>query len=364
MSYNLEATHFGPEDRCDCFTYDPLLPSSFDRYTTADYTGVAAINFPIDRGHLARSADCTGGGADNAASFLFSNIIPQASDQKQGPWAGLENALGDRARNDNREVYIVTGVAGNQGTVKNEGRIVIPAFTWKVAVILPRNARLADVRRASDLELIAVVMPNIAGVRNVDWNMYRVTVDSVEKVSGYNLLALLPDPIEIAVESGTSAPVAALDGPYTGNEGRVIALSAAASTDADKDTLTFAWSFGDGATATGVAVSHSYLQNGIFTVRLIPTDIRCLSDTVTTTATISNVVPVLAVFSGATLLPGERCSTHRQLRGSGAGDVVGAGGLRRRFGAAHRHRRGARADARGRHAAGDRSRGGAGIADG
>ena len=36
VSYNLEATHFGPEDRCDCFTFDPSLPSAFPRYTTAE----------------------------------------------------------------------------------------------------------------------------------------------------------------------------------------------------------------------------------------------------------------------------------------------------------------------------------------
>ena len=43
VSYDLEATHFGPEDRCDCFTYDPALPAAFPRYTTADYTGAGDI---------------------------------------------------------------------------------------------------------------------------------------------------------------------------------------------------------------------------------------------------------------------------------------------------------------------------------
>jgi len=53
VAYNLEQTHFGAEDRCDCFTYDPQLPPDFPRYTTADYTGAAAINgYSIDRGHL------------------------------------------------------------------------------------------------------------------------------------------------------------------------------------------------------------------------------------------------------------------------------------------------------------------------
>ena len=54
-------------------------------------------------------------------------------------------------------------------------------------------------------------MPNDPGVRNVDWQTYKTTVDAVEALSGYDLLALLPDKIELAVESGTHAPVAAVD---------------------------------------------------------------------------------------------------------------------------------------------------------
>jgi len=31
VSYNLDASHFGNEDRCDCFTFDPALPADFPR---------------------------------------------------------------------------------------------------------------------------------------------------------------------------------------------------------------------------------------------------------------------------------------------------------------------------------------------
>ena len=67
VSYNLEATHFGAEDRCDCFTMDPALPASFPQLTTADYTGAGDFHgYGIDRGHLARSFDRTAGSLDNA----------------------------------------------------------------------------------------------------------------------------------------------------------------------------------------------------------------------------------------------------------------------------------------------------------
>ena len=291
VSYNLEATHFGPEDRCDCFTFDPELQASFTPYTTADYTGAGAFHgYLIDRGHLARSFDRTSGSLDNATTFYFTNIIPQAADLNQGPWAALEMHVGDLARFQNREVYIIAGVAGSKGTVKNEHKIEIPESVWKVALILPRDDGLADVGSYADVEVIAVIMPNDPGIQNVNWETYRTTVDAVEALSGYDLLALLPDHIEIAVESNTRPPSALTDGPYTSLPNLSVAMSAAGSSDPDGDALTYAWSFGDGAAATGVAVTHTYAQAGTHTVRLIVTDIRGLADTSTTTATVVTAV--------------------------------------------------------------------------
>lgn len=319
VAYDLDASHFGPEDRCDCFTFDPDLPAAFPRYTTADYTGAGeAAGFGIDRGHLARSFDRTSASLDNAFTFLFSNIVPQASDLNQGPWANMENFLGDQARLQNKEVYIIAGVAGNTGTIKNEGKIVIPAYTWKVAVIMPRDKGLADVKSASDLDVIAAVMPNVPGIRDVDWNTYRTTVDSVEKLSGYDLLALLRDDIEIEVESGDRPPVATVNGPFTAPEGSPVAMSGATSSDPDNDPLTYLWSFGDGATGSGPNVTHTYAQDGGYTVRLIVRDPLGLADTVTTTATVSNVAPAIASFAGATLLPGETYSATGSFTDPGA----------------------------------------------
>jgi DNA/RNA endonuclease G (NUC1) len=287
VAYEIDASHFGPQDRCDCFTYDPELPSA-GKYTTADYTGAGEFHgYGIDRGHLARSADRTAGSLDNAHTYYFSNIIPQAADNNQGPWAAFETHLGNLARSGSKEVYVLTGPTGNKGTIKNENRIVIPTHTWKVAVIMPKDQGIENVDSYDDVEVIAVIMPNEAGIRNVDWTTYKKTVDEVEALSGYDLLKLLRDDIEIAVESNTKPPVAAVNGPYAGIEGESIAMSGAQSSDADGDALTYAWSFGDGGTGTGVNVSHTYRRGGTFTVRLTVTDTRGLTDAVETTATIA-----------------------------------------------------------------------------
>jgi DNA/RNA endonuclease G (NUC1) len=324
VSYDLDATHFGAQDRCDCFTFDSAAAGIATPYTTAAYTGSAAINgFGIDRGHLARSFDRTSGSLDNAFTFYFSNIVPQASDLNQGPWANMENFLGDLARFSNKEVYIIAGVAGNKGTLKNEGKIVIPEYTWKVALVLPRDQGLANVDSYDDVQVYAAVMPNNPGVRNVDWHTYLTTVDSVEALSGYDLLALLPDPVEIAVESNTVPPVAATDGPYSGylpNES--ISMSGAGSSDADAgQVLTYAWDFGDGSTGTGVNVSHAYSTGGVYNVQLIVTDPLGLADTVTTTATVTSQADaanaakglIQSLLAGGKIKPGNANSMQVKL---------------------------------------------------
>ena len=320
VSYELDPTHFGPEDRCDCFTFDPSLPATFTRYTTADYTGAGAHHgYGIDRGHLARSFDRTSASLDNARTFYFTNIIPQAADLNQGPWADLETHLGDLVRTGGKEVYIVTGVAGNKGTIKDEGIIIIPASTWKVAVVMPADTGLAQVVDYRDLEVIAVDMPNEPGIRNVDWQTYRTTVDAVEALSGYDLLSLLPDKVERAVESGTRPPFARIDAPAATLEGSTIDLNGAASFDPNGSVVSYAWNFGDGTTATGASVSHTYAQDGDYTVTLIVTDNDGLEDEITTTVTVNNVAPAIAAPADTSgLLPGEPYTASGSFSDSGA----------------------------------------------
>jgi DNA/RNA endonuclease G (NUC1) len=307
VSYDLDASHIGSLDRCDCFTFDPHLPADYPRYNTADYTGAAAINgYGIDRGHLARSLDRTTGSLDNANTFYFSNIIPQASDLNQGPWAVLEDSLGKLALNSNKEVYIVAGVAGDKGTVKKEGRITIPAKVWKVAVIMPRDYGLANVHGYHDLEVIAVEMPNDPGVRGVPWYTYKTTVDAIEASSGYDLLANLADPLEAVIESGDHPPTAVLDGPLSGLEGSTLHFDAGKSSDPDGgDALSYLWDFGDGITSTEVSPAHTYADNGSYTVTLSVTDRIGAEDLQTGTVTIANVPPSVKSLTASSALSGE-----------------------------------------------------------
>src|SRR5665213_1088824 len=81
VSWHLSTAWLGSTDRCDCFTSDASLPSSFYHVTTSNYT-----NSGFDRGHQCPSGDRTGDATDNAATFLMTNMMPQAPNLNEVTW--------------------------------------------------------------------------------------------------------------------------------------------------------------------------------------------------------------------------------------------------------------------------------------
>jgi DNA/RNA endonuclease G (NUC1) len=322
VSYELDGRQFGIEDRCNCFTADPTLPSDKQIFTS-DYT-----NGGFDRGHMARSADRTVANVDNATTFYLSNIVPQQADLNQGVWAQFENALGDSARTG-RAVYIVTGPIYSPSHalvfLKNEGKIAVPDSTWKVALIGPSSGgtpftrgSVASWNDVSGLTVMAVNMPNVAGVRNDPWQKYLTTVDRIEQSTGYDILSLLQTSFQDALEAGDRAPVAAFSFSGAANEGSAIAFDASASSDPDlgrtdlgrTETLSYSWQFGDGGTATGLTASHSYADDGTYTATLTVSDAFGWQKSVTRTIAISNVAPSvsLSATTPVSILSGDAVS--------------------------------------------------------
>jgi PKD repeat protein len=91
---------------------------------------------------------------------------------------------------------------------------------------------------------------------------------------------------------GNHAPVAQAGGAYGGVRNEPIAFVGTGSSDPDGDALTYAWDFGDGATGTGPTPTHAYTSLGNHTVTLVVSDGDATSAPSTTTATISNRIPV------------------------------------------------------------------------
>ena len=305
VSWNLDASHFGAAPRCDCFSPDHGLPADIYHVADLDYRSGG-----YDRGHMVQSDSRSTTLQENAATFLMTNILPQAAENNQGPWQDLENYLDTLALRDGKELFIVAGgiYGASPATLKGQGHVAIPDYTWKVAVVLSHGADLSHVTSLDSLRVIAVKMPNLTttgtpasavGIRSDKWTKYATTVDEIEAATGYDLLSLLPDNVERPVEANDKPPVARIGGPYAGTEGGLVQLDATASSDPDGDALEYAWSFGDGTTATGATPTHSWADNGSYPVTLTVTDTYGAESRVTTTVTVANAAPVVTLGAGA-----------------------------------------------------------------
>jgi PKD repeat protein len=121
--------------------------------------------------------------------------------------------------------------------------------------------------------------------------------------------------------SSNQVPVSDPGSAYSGNEGTAVAFDGSGSSDPDNNLpLTYAWTFGDGGTGSGVSRSHTYADNGSFTVGLTVTDTRGGSNSATTTATIANVSPSVNAGTDKSLALGEGLSISAAFSDPGTSD--------------------------------------------
>lgn len=200
VSWHLDADWLGTAPRQDDFRPDPELPAAWYHVGAGSYSGSG-----FDRGHNCPSADRTRTVADNSATFLMTNMMPQAPRLNQQTWANLEDYCRTLVGQGN-ELYIICGSYGRGGTGTNgfmstldQGRVTVPARCWKVVVVLPAGDE--DARRvAATTRVIAIDTPNDNAL-SPGWGTYRTSVDAIEAATGYDLLSAVPAAVQQVVEA-------------------------------------------------------------------------------------------------------------------------------------------------------------------
>ena len=191
VSWHLDSSWLGSTPRQDDFRADTTLPAGWYQVQATDFSGSG-----FDRGHMCPSADRTITVAANSATFLMTNMIPQLPANNQGVWANLESYTRSLVSQGN-EIYIISGGQGLQFFIAN-GHVAVPAQTWKVIIVLPVGSN--DVSRVTtSTRTIAVVIPN-SGTINSDWRTYRVSVDQVEAITGFDFFSNVSDGIQAVIE--------------------------------------------------------------------------------------------------------------------------------------------------------------------
>lgn len=191
-SWHLDSTWLGSTARQDTFRPDSTLPAGWYQVQATDYSGSG-----YDRGHMCPSGDRTNTVTDNSATFLMTNMIPQAPNNNQITWANLENYCRTLVSSGN-ELYIISGGQGVSGYIAG-GHVAVPSYTWKVIMVLPNGTN--DVSRVTtSTRTIAVFIPNNNSVVS-DWKQYRVSPDYVESMTGYDFFSNVSPTIQSVIES-------------------------------------------------------------------------------------------------------------------------------------------------------------------
>jgi DNA/RNA endonuclease G (NUC1) len=212
-SYQLNNTWLGSFNDRPRFLPDPLLPFS-NPILDENYKGSR-----FNRGHLTDAAARSRNIKDYNTTYFLSNVLPQAPKMNSEVWAALEDYLSDLAREDNREIYVITGgrgrlnddplwvdLIGNDPLV--QAGIQIPSDFWKVAIVLEKPGlspnSLSDTAGGGIVDLIAVDIPNDITnptLESKNWTQWKQPVDSIEQWTGLDFLSNLPDEVENRIEA-------------------------------------------------------------------------------------------------------------------------------------------------------------------
>jgi endonuclease G len=202
VSWHLSDDWVGTLTRVDSFRADPAVPAAWYRVNSFDFAGTG-----FDRGHMVPNADRDKETSIpiNQAAFLMSNMVAQAPGNNQGPWARLESYL--RTLLPDNELDIFAGPEGRGGTGSlgyaetiASGQVTVPARTWKVVIVLPKEDGDDLSRVTCSTRTIAVVMPNDDNIRPLPWESFVTTIDAVEELSGYDFFSSVPEPIQQCIE--------------------------------------------------------------------------------------------------------------------------------------------------------------------
>jgi VCBS repeat-containing protein len=198
---------------------------------------------------------------------------------------------------------LLSFVAVRQGSVTSGALLIFNATTpgslrISLSLTVPR-----PLGGGSLVEIDFQIKPSAIPGTSTPLNLQSVSLNEGE-------LVLSPNPKTgadstdglITVLPSNTAPVADIDGDsQTVAEGSLVEfIGTAVDPDDGPENLTLTWDFGDGATATGTLnPSHTYSDNGIYTVTFTVMDEEGATGSDTQTVTVENVAPAVSVSSTA-----------------------------------------------------------------
>ena len=159
-------------------------PNVFKSATTYDY-----IRSGYDRGHMAPAGDMKWSKNAMRETFYLSNICPQDKSLNTGAWHKLENRVREWAERDSALIIASGPILSDRMETIGENKVAVPKRFYK-AILAPY---------AAPPRAIGFVFDNKKCSSKL--KKYAVSIDEIEKLTGYDLFYELDDKVEEATES-------------------------------------------------------------------------------------------------------------------------------------------------------------------
>lgn len=184
---------------------NPDIPAGKQTSCYKAYPSVDGVTY--DRGHQIPNADRNGVSGMQAQTYYWTNSTPQLAPFNQGIWQNLEKAV-RTVMQASDSLYVVTGpvyrTVGGSETVRtfvnssNDSKVVpIPNYYYKAILKVRRSG--GQVTAASAIGFWFTHEAH----SGENWVNYAVSVDEIERKTGFNFFANLPPPVESSAERNT-----------------------------------------------------------------------------------------------------------------------------------------------------------------
>lgn len=188
VAWHLTAAHADGKVKRNGIKFQEDTDVPTPRATDADY-----MRSGYDRGHMCPSGDNKWSEEAQVQSFLFTNCCPQLHSLNAGDWNEMEGQCRRWAKKYG-DIYIVCGpviYANKRRKTIGRNKVVVPEAFFKVVLCMKPTPRA-----------IGFIYKNAAG--NRPKSAYVNTVDEVERITGLDFFAALPDAVERKVEAEAS----------------------------------------------------------------------------------------------------------------------------------------------------------------
>ena len=198
VAYVVTSEDMGDTKRPTSWSYNPLLSTSKQVNLCS-----RSYNDDYSRGHLIPNASRNARREEQEQTFYVTNSVPQIQNGfNGGVWMHLESAVQRYAERE--PLYVATGVVFEPvgesceiryTTAKDDTKpIPVPNYFYKVVLRVERNASGEVV----DAEAIGFWFEHRA--YSDKYYNYAMSVDDVERLTGFDFFASLPDDVEARAE--------------------------------------------------------------------------------------------------------------------------------------------------------------------